>query len=230
MFKLGAKNSFLLCLLIKKKLAIYSAERCNFLEPEIDCSRNGNNLYKSWVEGALNSGPFGHFRFANHHFNRQILIKVWTSVIGLSCLIRTILEYKKVRQIWTLLLGKRAHVKKKSLENDKSQTTGSLVVSAGPIESNKKHFIEEIFLCIVFIFSEAGSQSKVKKCLVGYIMTFRTVLAVLHTEQHHQCWLNRSWASDILIEPFFRLLGTGILHSIGIRALPWSQNTYLLAI
>ena len=105
MFKLGAKNLFLLCLLIKKKSAVYSADRCNFSEPETDCSRNGNNLYKSWVEGALNSGPFGHFRFANHHFNWQILIKVWTSVIGLSCLIRTILEYKKVRQIWTLFLG-----------------------------------------------------------------------------------------------------------------------------
>ena len=106
MFKLGAKNLFLLCLLIKKKSAVYSADRCNFSEPETDCSRNENNLYKSWVEGALNSGPFGHFRFANHHFNWQILIKVWTSVIGLSCLIRTILEYEKVRQIWTLLLGK----------------------------------------------------------------------------------------------------------------------------
>ena len=105
MFKLGAKNLFLLCLLIKEKSAVYSADRCNFSEPETDCSRNGNNLYKSWVEGALNSGPFGHFRFANHHFNWQILIKVWTSVIGLSCLIRTILEYEKVRQIWTLFLG-----------------------------------------------------------------------------------------------------------------------------
>ena len=105
MFKLGAKNSFLLCLLIKKKSAVYSADRCNFSEPETDCSRNENNLYKSWVEGALNSGSFGHFRFANHLFNWQILIKVWTSVIGLSCLIRTILEYEKVRQIWTLFLG-----------------------------------------------------------------------------------------------------------------------------
>jgi len=95
----------LLCLLIKKNSAVYNADRCHFSEPEIDCSRNGNNLYKSWVEKALNSGPFGHFRFANHHFNWQILIKVWTSVIGLSCLIRTILEYEKVRQIWTLFLG-----------------------------------------------------------------------------------------------------------------------------
>ena len=97
MFKLGAKNLFLLCLLIKKKSAVYSADRCNFSEPETDCSRNENNLYKSWVEGALNSGPFGHFRFANHLFNWQILIKVWTSVIGLSCFIRTILENEKVR-------------------------------------------------------------------------------------------------------------------------------------
>ena len=47
MFKLGAKNLFLLCLLIKKKSAVYSADRCNFSEPETDCSRNGNNLYKS---------------------------------------------------------------------------------------------------------------------------------------------------------------------------------------
>ena len=107
MFKLGAKNLFILCLFIKKKSAVYSADRCNFSEPETDCSRNENNLYKSWVEGALNSGSFGHFRFANHLFNWQILIKVWTSVIGLSCLIRTILEYEKVRQIWILLLGAR---------------------------------------------------------------------------------------------------------------------------
>ena len=95
MFKLGAKNLFLLCLLIRKKSAVYSADRCNFSEPETDCSRNGNNLYKSWVEGALNSGPFGHFRFANHLFNWQILIKVWISFIGSHRLVRTILEYKK---------------------------------------------------------------------------------------------------------------------------------------
>jgi len=100
-----SKNLFLLYLLIKKKSAVYSADRCNFSEPETYCSRNGNNLYKSWVEVALNSGPFWLFRFANHHFNWQILIKVWTSVIGLPCLIRTILENDKVRQIWTLLLG-----------------------------------------------------------------------------------------------------------------------------
>ena len=30
MFKLGAKNLFLLCLLIKKKSAVYNADRCNF--------------------------------------------------------------------------------------------------------------------------------------------------------------------------------------------------------
>ena len=62
-------------------------------------------LQLSILRSMQNSGPFGHFGFANHHFNWQILIKVWTSVIGLSCLIRTILEYEKVRQIWTLLLG-----------------------------------------------------------------------------------------------------------------------------
>ena len=85
--------------------AVYSADRSNFTESEKDCSRNGINLYKSWVERALNSGPFGHFRFAKHHYNWQILIKVLTSVIGLSCLMRTILEYEKVHQIWTLFLG-----------------------------------------------------------------------------------------------------------------------------
>ena len=105
MFKLSAKNLFSLCLLVKNKSALYSADRCSFFESENDSSRNGKNLYKSWVERALNSGPTCHFRFANHTFNWQILIKVWTSVIGLSCLIRTILEYEKVRQIWTLLLG-----------------------------------------------------------------------------------------------------------------------------
>ena len=30
MFKLGAKNSFLLCLLVKNMPAVYSADRCNF--------------------------------------------------------------------------------------------------------------------------------------------------------------------------------------------------------
>ena len=105
MFKLGAKNLFLLCLLVKNMPADYSADRCNFWESETDCSRNGNNLYKSWVERALNSGQFGHFRFANHHCTWQIFIKVGTSAIGLSCLMRTILEFEKVRQIWTLLLG-----------------------------------------------------------------------------------------------------------------------------
>ena len=53
-------------------------------------------IYKSWVERALNSGPFGHFRFANHHYNCRSW-SVWTFVIGSSCLIRTILEYEKVR-------------------------------------------------------------------------------------------------------------------------------------
>ena len=93
--------------------AVHSADRCNFWESETDCSRNGNNLYKSWVERALNSGPFGHFRFANRHFNWQILVKVWTPVIGLSCLMRTILEYEKARQIWTLLLRSLQYSKTK---------------------------------------------------------------------------------------------------------------------
>ena len=106
MFKIGAKQLFSLCLLVKNVPAVYSADRSNFWESETDCSRNGNNLYKSWVERALNSGPFGHLRFANHHCNWQILIKVWASVICLSCLVRTILEYEKVRQIWTLLFGR----------------------------------------------------------------------------------------------------------------------------
>ena len=75
------------------------------LRVETDCSRYWNNLYKSWVERALNSGQFGHFRFANHHFNWQIFIKVWTSIIGLSCMIRTTLEYEKVRQIQILFHG-----------------------------------------------------------------------------------------------------------------------------
>ena len=36
MFKLCAKKLFLLSLLIKKKSAVYSADRCNFSEPETD--------------------------------------------------------------------------------------------------------------------------------------------------------------------------------------------------
>ena len=76
MFKLGAKNLFLLCLLIKKKSAVYSADRCNFSEPETDCSRNGNNLYKSWVEGSLNSGPFGQRRKTETDKTRNIQLGV----------------------------------------------------------------------------------------------------------------------------------------------------------
>ena len=41
MFKLGAKNLFLLCLLIKEKSAVYSADRCNFSEPVTD-------LFQEW--------------------------------------------------------------------------------------------------------------------------------------------------------------------------------------
>ena len=110
MYKLGGKNLFSLWILVKKKSDVYSADRCNFSESDTDCSRNGTNLYKSWFKGALNSGPFCHFRFANHHFNWQILVKVWTDVIGLSCLMRTILEYEKVRQIWTLLKDGLFHI------------------------------------------------------------------------------------------------------------------------
>ena len=102
MFKLGTNKLFLLCVLVKNMSAVYSTNRCSFSE---EIMEGNNNLYKSWVERALNSGPFGRFRFVNHHFNWQILIKVWNSAIGLSCLISKILEYEKVRQIWTLLHG-----------------------------------------------------------------------------------------------------------------------------
>ena len=42
--------------------------------------------------------------------NRQFLIKVWTYVISLSCLLRTMLEYQKVRQVWTLQYGIHSEV------------------------------------------------------------------------------------------------------------------------
>ena len=47
MFKFSAKKLFMLCLLVKKKSAVYSADRQNFSEPETDSSRNGNDLHKS---------------------------------------------------------------------------------------------------------------------------------------------------------------------------------------
>ena len=52
-----------------------------------------------------NSEHFGHFRFPIPAANWQFLIKVWTYVIGLSCLLRTMLEYQKVRQVWMLQYG-----------------------------------------------------------------------------------------------------------------------------
>ena len=102
MFKLGVKNYFLLCFLVMNMPAVFTDSWCSFLESETGCSRNGNNLYKIW---APSSGPFGHFSFTDHQCNWQILIQIWTFVIGLSCLIRTIRECEKVRQIWTLLIG-----------------------------------------------------------------------------------------------------------------------------
>ena len=52
-----------------------------------------------------NSEHFGHFRFPIPAANWQFLIKVWTYVIGLPCLLRTMLEYQKVHQVWTLQYG-----------------------------------------------------------------------------------------------------------------------------
>ena len=106
MFKLGTKTFFRHdpWLRVGKLLTVLTAAIFQSLKLTVP---RMETIYKSWVKRTLNSGPFSHFRFANHHFNWQILIKVWTSVIGLSCLIRTILEYEKVRQIWTLLLGHR---------------------------------------------------------------------------------------------------------------------------
>ena len=63
MFKLGAKNLFVLCLLVKNLSAVYSADRCDFLESE----KAVRHLY--WIGGhipsdkAHDSGHFGHFRF-----------------------------------------------------------------------------------------------------------------------------------------------------------------------
>jgi len=92
--------------------AVYSADRCNFKEFE----KAAQDL--NWIGGdissdrAQDSEPFGHFSFPIPVTIWQFLIRVWTYVIGLSCLLRTILEYEKVRQVWTLQYGlawKRAH-------------------------------------------------------------------------------------------------------------------------
>ena len=69
MFNLGATNLLVLCLLVKNMSAVYSADRCDFLNVWTACSRNGNNFYKGSIERTLNSEQFGHFRFSNHHCN-----------------------------------------------------------------------------------------------------------------------------------------------------------------
>ena len=76
MFKLGGKNLFVLCLLVKNLSAVYSADRCDFLKSE----KAVRHLY--WISGqvssdkAHNSGHFGHFRFPIPVANWQFLIKV----------------------------------------------------------------------------------------------------------------------------------------------------------
>ena len=106
MFKLGGKNLFVLCLLVNNLSAVYSADRCDFHESE----KAVWDL--NWINGdissdtAHNSEHFSHFRFPIPVANWQFLIKVWTYVIGLSCLLRTMLEYQKVRQVWTLQYGR----------------------------------------------------------------------------------------------------------------------------
>ena len=63
MFKLGAKNLFVFCFLVKNMSAVYSADRCNFKESE----KAVQDLY--WISGdisadkAHNSKHFGLFSF-----------------------------------------------------------------------------------------------------------------------------------------------------------------------
>ena len=105
MFKLGGKNLIVLCLLIKIVSAVSSADRCNSKESEKavwDLNWIGGDISS---DTAHNSEHFSHFRFPIPVANWQFLIKVWTYVIGLSCLLRTMLEYQKVRQVWTLQYG-----------------------------------------------------------------------------------------------------------------------------
>ena len=105
MFKLGGKNLIVLCLLIKIVSAVSSADRCNSKESEKavwDLNWIGGDISS---DTAHNSEHFSHFRFPIPVANWQFLIKVWTYVIGLSCLLRTMLEYQKVRQVWTLQHG-----------------------------------------------------------------------------------------------------------------------------
>ena len=91
MFKLGAKIVFLLCHLVMKMSAVFSADRCKFWEAEKAVSD------QNWIGGDIssdrvhNSEHFGHFRFPISVSNWHFFIKVCTYVIGLSCLLRRIL-------------------------------------------------------------------------------------------------------------------------------------------
>ena len=85
--------------------SVFSVDRCNFWEAEkavqaLNWIGRGISCNK-----ANNSEHFGHFRFPIPAPNWHFFIKVWTYVIGLSCLLRRILEYEKVRQFWTLQYG-----------------------------------------------------------------------------------------------------------------------------
>ena len=76
MFKLGAKNLFVLCLLVKNMSAVYSADRCNFKESEKaaqDLNWIGGDIQ---FDGAQDFVPFGHFSFPIPVTIWQFLIKV----------------------------------------------------------------------------------------------------------------------------------------------------------
>ena len=76
MFKLGGKNLFVLCLLVKNVSAVSSANRCNSKESE----KAAWDL--NWIGGDISSDKahnfehFGHFRFPIPVANWQFLIKV----------------------------------------------------------------------------------------------------------------------------------------------------------
>ena len=95
MFRLGAKIVFLLCLLVKNMSAVSSANRWNSEESD----NAVQDLYQIGIR------HFVHFRFPIPMPNWQFWIKVWTYVIGLDCLMRTMLTYQKVRQVWALQYG-----------------------------------------------------------------------------------------------------------------------------
>ena len=87
MLKLGSRIGSLLGHLVEKMSAVFSADRCKFLEADKavpDQNRNCEDL----IEREHYFEHFGLIRFPIPAPNWHFLIKVRTYVIGLSCLLR----------------------------------------------------------------------------------------------------------------------------------------------